>query len=118
MAEPVAALNVRPSGMASYLKTLSSFRGLLWLRLCRDALKLALIGLAPGVACAHDDGILLFWICYLWKGRGMNRGMKRGINPVTTELYFLPVETRVPFKFGHETLTSVACARVHMEAHR
>jgi L-alanine-DL-glutamate epimerase-like enolase superfamily enzyme len=27
-------------------------------------------------------------------------------------LYFLPVETRVPLKFGPETLTSVTCARV------
>lgn len=30
------------------------------------------------------------------------------------ELYFLPVTTRVPLKFGHETLTSVTCARVRM----
>lgn len=29
-------------------------------------------------------------------------------------LYFLPVETRVPLKFGPETLTSVTCARVCM----
>src|SRR5215467_8359044 len=27
-------------------------------------------------------------------------------------LYFIPVETRVPLKFGPETLTSVTCARV------
>ena len=27
-------------------------------------------------------------------------------------LHFLPVATRVPLKFGHETLTSVTCARV------
>ncbi|SVD17753.1 uncharacterized protein METZ01_LOCUS370607, partial [marine metagenome] len=27
------------------------------------------------------------------------------------ELHFLPVETRVPLKFGTETLTSVTCAR-------
>jgi L-alanine-DL-glutamate epimerase-like enolase superfamily enzyme len=27
-------------------------------------------------------------------------------------LYFLPITTRVPLKFGHETLTSVTCARV------
>jgi L-alanine-DL-glutamate epimerase-like enolase superfamily enzyme len=27
-------------------------------------------------------------------------------------LYFLPVRTRVPLKFGHETLASVTCARV------
>ena len=29
-------------------------------------------------------------------------------------LHFLPVETRVPLKFGPETLTSVTCARVRM----
>ena len=29
----------------------------------------------------------------------------------SVELYFLPVETRVPLKFGAETLTSVTCAR-------
>lgn len=31
-----------------------------------------------------------------------------------TELYFLPVHTRVPLKFGTETLTSVTCARVRV----
>lgn len=31
------------------------------------------------------------------------------------ELYFLPVETRVPLKFGSEVLTSVTCARVRVE---
>ncbi|MEQ8836086.1 MAG: hypothetical protein RID07_04705 [Lacipirellulaceae bacterium] len=31
------------------------------------------------------------------------------------ELYFLPVKTRVPLKFGTETLTSVTCARVQVE---
>ncbi len=30
------------------------------------------------------------------------------------ELYFLPVETRIPLKFGTETLTSVTCARVRV----
>ena len=29
-------------------------------------------------------------------------------------LYFLPVDTRVPLKFGPETLTSVTCARVRL----
>jgi L-alanine-DL-glutamate epimerase-like enolase superfamily enzyme len=29
--------------------------------------------------------------------------------------YFLPVKTRVPLKFGHETLTSVTCLRVRLE---
>ena len=36
------------------------------------------------------------------------------IQVVGTSLYFLPVETRVPLKFGPETLTSVTCARVKM----
>jgi L-alanine-DL-glutamate epimerase-like enolase superfamily enzyme len=31
---------------------------------------------------------------------------------VGTRLHFLPVQTRVPLKFGTETLTSVVCARV------
>ncbi len=33
------------------------------------------------------------------------------VRPVGARLYLLPVQTRVPLKFGHETLTSVACAR-------
>ena len=34
------------------------------------------------------------------------------VRPVACRLYFLPVETRVPLKFGSETLTRVTCARV------
>src|SRR5262245_12334792 len=33
---------------------------------------------------------------------------------VGVELYLLPVTTRVPLKFGTETLTSVTCARVRL----
>ena len=33
----------------------------------------------------------------------------------STVLYFIPVETRVPLKFGPETLTCVTCARVQMK---
>lgn len=40
--------------------------------------------------------------------------MDTDIAAVGAELYFLPVETRVPLKFGPETLTSVICARVCM----
>ena len=29
-------------------------------------------------------------------------------------LYFLPIQTRVPFKFGTETMTQVTCARVRL----
>jgi L-alanine-DL-glutamate epimerase-like enolase superfamily enzyme len=36
------------------------------------------------------------------------------IRPVEATLYLLPVKTRVPLKFGPETLTSVTCARVRM----
>ena len=39
-------------------------------------------------------------------------GKATDIRPVGTALYFLPVQTRVPLKFGAETVTSVACARV------
>ena len=37
--------------------------------------------------------------------------MKTDISPVSVDLYFIPVKTRVPLKFGPETLTSVICAR-------
>ncbi len=37
------------------------------------------------------------------------------IYPKDVSLYFLPVETRVPLKFGPETLTYVTCARVCMK---
>lgn len=36
------------------------------------------------------------------------------VRPVATNLYFLPVQTRVPLKFGAETLTHVTCARVKL----
>ena len=36
------------------------------------------------------------------------------IRIVSTVLYFLPVRTRVPLKFGSETLTEVTCARVRV----
>ncbi|MBN1872703.1 MAG: mandelate racemase/muconate lactonizing enzyme family protein [Anaerolineae bacterium] len=36
------------------------------------------------------------------------------IRLTAASLYFLPVETRVPLKFGTETLTSVTCARVRV----
>jgi L-alanine-DL-glutamate epimerase-like enolase superfamily enzyme len=41
--------------------------------------------------------------------------MPPGIHQVTAvQLFFLPVSTRVPLKFGPETLTSVTCARVKL----
>ena len=36
------------------------------------------------------------------------------VRVVGSELYLLPVTTRVPLKFGSETLTSVTCARVRL----
>lgn len=36
------------------------------------------------------------------------------VRVIGTALYFLPVETRVPLKFGAETLTSVTCARARV----
>lgn len=41
-------------------------------------------------------------------------GKATDVRVIGTELYFLPVETRVPLKFGSETLTSVTCARVRV----
>ena len=39
---------------------------------------------------------------------------KTDVFPVGVSVYFLPVENRVPLKFGHETVTRVVCARVRM----
>jgi L-alanine-DL-glutamate epimerase-like enolase superfamily enzyme len=41
-------------------------------------------------------------------------GKSTDIRPISAKLYFLPVETRVPLKFGTETLTYITCARVEM----
>ena len=38
------------------------------------------------------------------------------ICPRETKLYFLPVQTRMPLKFGPEILDSVTCARVWLRA--
>lgn len=35
-------------------------------------------------------------------------------NVIGVGVYFIPIETRVPLKFGHEVLTSVTCARVRL----
>ncbi len=44
----------------------------------------------------------------------MSYGRLTDVRVVGAELYFLPVETRVPLKFGSEILTSVTCARVRL----
>lgn len=36
------------------------------------------------------------------------------VSVIGVSVYFLPVETRMPLKFGPETLTSVTCARVRL----
>src|SRR5260370_32217613 len=36
------------------------------------------------------------------------------VRPVATALHFLPVTTRMPLKFGPETVTAVTCARVRL----
>src|SRR5260370_29903127 len=36
------------------------------------------------------------------------------VRPVAAALHFLPVTTRMPLKFGPETVTSVTCARVRL----
>jgi len=41
-------------------------------------------------------------------------GKPTDIRTVGAALYFLPVQTRVPLKFGTETLTAVTCARVRV----
>lgn len=39
---------------------------------------------------------------------------KSDIKITGVQLFFIPIETRVPLKFGTETLTSVICARTHI----
>jgi len=36
------------------------------------------------------------------------------IRPVAVSLYFLPIKSRVPLKFGPEITTEVTCARVKL----
>lgn len=42
------------------------------------------------------------------------KGKPTDVRVVGAALYFLPVQTRVPLKFGAETTTSVTCARVRL----
>jgi L-alanine-DL-glutamate epimerase-like enolase superfamily enzyme len=41
-------------------------------------------------------------------------GKATDVRPIGAELYLLPVTTRMPLKFGPETLTTVTCARVKL----
>src|SRR4029078_7715165 len=36
------------------------------------------------------------------------------VRPVSADLYFLPIKTRMPLKFGPEITTEVTCARVRL----
>jgi len=45
----------------------------------------------------------------------MGWGKNTNIVPKGARLFYLPVETRVPLKFGPETLTCVTCARVCLD---
>ena len=40
--------------------------------------------------------------------------MKTDVRPVAAKLYFIPVEMRLPLKFGFETCKEAVCARVCM----
>src|SRR5262245_21528420 len=51
------------------------------------------------------------------KGTDLTGGKSTDVRPVGAELYLLPVTTRMPLKFGPETLTSVTCARAKLTAH-
>lgn len=44
----------------------------------------------------------------------MFKSKSTDVRPVGCVLYFLPLQLRLPLKFGSETLTSVICARVSM----
>ena len=41
-------------------------------------------------------------------------GKPTDIRPVSTAVYFLPVDTRIPYRFGTEELKSVICARARV----
>ena len=41
-------------------------------------------------------------------------GKATDIRTIGAAIYFLPVQTRVPLKFGAETLTQVTCARARV----
>ena len=43
-----------------------------------------------------------------------DRGKATDARPIGAEVYLLPVTTRMPLKFGPETLTTVTCARVKL----
>ena len=48
------------------------------------------------------------------QARAWRSQKKTDVRPESAALYFLPVATRVPLKFGPETLTHVTCARVRL----
>lgn len=44
----------------------------------------------------------------------MNAGKRTDVRVTSAELFLLPVQTRMPIKFGPEVLTEVTCARVRL----
>ena len=38
----------------------------------------------------------------------------KDLKATDVQVFFLPIDTRVPLKFGSETVTGVTCARVRM----
>ena len=45
-------------------------------------------------------------------GASHHGGKSTDVRAIGAELYLLPVTTRMPLKFGPETVTQVTCARV------
>jgi L-alanine-DL-glutamate epimerase-like enolase superfamily enzyme len=44
----------------------------------------------------------------------IKQGKETDVRPVAAELYLLPITTRMPLKFGSETVTEATCARVKL----
>src|SRR4051794_4291178 len=48
------------------------------------------------------------------RGSFMPSPIEFDVRPIAASLYFLPIKTRVPLKFGPEITTQVTCARVRL----
>src|SRR3954469_10636380 len=46
--------------------------------------------------------------------RGPSMSKPTDVRPVTADLFFLPIKTRMPLKFGPEITTEVTCARIRV----
>jgi L-alanine-DL-glutamate epimerase-like enolase superfamily enzyme len=47
-------------------------------------------------------------------GMSLAAGKSTDVRPRAVTLYFLPIQARMPIKFGHQVLTHVTCARARM----